>query len=232
MGQKVNPNAYRIGITLPWQNRWFFKKSLRYFIEEDFRIREYLRSKVLQAGIASIEIERTTAALRVTIRAGRPGLIIGRGGKGIEDLRNGLLTEIKKYRRAAKISGPVTVNLSIEELKRSEASAPATAQQVAFDIEKRLPYRRAMKRTLEMLMQNREVLGAKIRLAGRLNGAEISRNDWLAKGRMPLQTLRANVDYGEATAFNTYGTVGVKVWIYKGDIFEKAETSNRTDRRY
>ncbi len=220
MGQKVKPNAYRIGITLPWQNRWFYKKGLRYFFEEDFRIREYLRSKVLQAGIASIEIERTSAALRVSIRAGRPGLIIGRGGKGIEDLRNGLVAEIKKWRREAKVAAQVVVNLNIEELKRSEVSAAATAQQVAFDIEKRLPYRRAMKRTLELLMQNRDVLGAKIRLSGRLNGAEISRNDWLAKGRMPLQTLRANVDYGEATSFNTYGTVGVKVWIYKGDIFD------------
>jgi small subunit ribosomal protein S3 len=232
MGQKVNPNAFRIGITLPWQNRWFFKKSLRYFLEEDFYIREYLREKVLQAGIAGIEIERTSDALRVTIRAGRPGLIIGRGGKGIEDLRKGLVGDITKRRRAAKIAGPVAVNLNIEELKRSEVSAPATAQQVAFDIEKRLPYRRAMKRTLEMLMQNREVLGAKIRLSGRLNGAEISRNDWLAKGRMPLQTLRANVDYGEATAFNTYGTVGVKVWIYKGDIFDKTDKSDKTNRSY
>ena len=234
MGQKVKPNAYRIGITLPWQNRWFYKKSLRYFLEEDFRIREYLRSKVLQAGIAGIEIERTSDALRVTIRAGRPGLIIGRGGKGIEELRNGLVQELKKRRRAVPIAersrilgpagtkeGPVNLNLSIEELKRSEVSAAATAQQVAFDIEKRLPYRRAMKRTLGLLLQNREVLGAKIRLSGRLNGAEISRNDWLAKGRMPLQTLRANVDYGEATSFNTYGTVGVKVWIYKGDLFSE-----------
>lgn len=232
MGQKVKPNAYRIGITLPWQNRWFFKKSLRYFLEEDFRIREYLRSKVLQAGIAGIEIERTTDALRVSIRAGRPGLIIGRGGKGIDDLRNGLVQEIAKYRRAAKIAGPVVVNLNIEELKRSEVSAAVTAQQVAFDIEKRLPYRRAMKRTLELLMQNRDVLGAKIRLSGRLNGAEISRNDWLAKGRMPLQTLRANVDYGEATSFNTYGTVGVKIWIYKGDLFEKTDKSNRAAKSY
>lgn len=225
MGQKVKPNAYRIGITLPWQNRWFYKKGLRYFFEEDFRIREYLRGKVLQAGIAGIEIERTSDVLRVSIRAGRPGLIIGRGGKGIEDLRNGLVAEIKKWRRTAKVTAPAVVNLNIEELKRSEVSAAVTAQQIAFDIEKRLPYRRAMKRTLELLMQNREVLGAKIRLSGRLNGAEISRNDWLAKGRMPLQTLRANVDYGEATAFNTYGTVGVKVWIYKGDIFEKKEES-------
>ncbi|MFH0806420.1 MAG: 30S ribosomal protein S3 [Candidatus Brennerbacteria bacterium] len=230
MGQKVKPNAFRIGITLPWQNRWFFKKSLRYFLEEDFRIREYLRSKVLQAGIAGIEIERTSDALRVAIRAGRPGLIIGRGGKGIDDLRNGLVQEIKKYRLAAKIAGPVVVNLNIEELKRSEVSAAVTAQQMAFDIEKRLPYRRAMKRTLELLMQNREVLGAKVRLSGRLNGAEISRNDWLAKGRMPLQTLRANVDYGEATSFNTYGTVGVKVWIYKGDIFEKKDESQSRTR--
>lgn len=232
MGQKVKPNAYRIGITLPWQNRWFYRKNLRHFLEEDFRIREYLRGKILQAGIAGIEIERTSATLRVTVRAARPGLIIGRGGKGIEDLRKGLTEEIRKLRRASGSAAPlgrktamgeagVVINLSIEELKRSEVSAAVTAQQIAFDIEKRLPFRRLMKRTLEMLMQNREVKGAKIRLSGRLNGAEISRNEWLAKGQMPLQTLRADVDYAEATSFNTYGTVGVKVWIYKGDIFQK-----------
>lgn len=221
MGQKIKPNAFRIGVTLPWQNRWFFKKGLRYFLEEDYRIREYLRGKVLQAGIASIEIERTADAVRVTIRAGRPGLIIGRGGKGIDDLRQGLVREIEKLRREAKVPGAFAVNLNVEELKRTEVSAPVVAQQLAFDIERRMPYRRAMKRTLEAVMQNREVEGAKIRLSGRLNGAEISRNDWLAKGRMPLQTFRANVDYGEATSFNTYGTVGVKVWIYKGDVFDK-----------
>lgn len=223
MGQKVKPNAYRIGITLPWQNRWFYKKTLRRFLEEDLRIREYLRKKVLAAGIAAIEIERTADAIRITVRAARPGLIIGRGGKGIDELRAGLLAEIKKFRRAANITAPVSVNLSIEELKRSEVSAAATAQQIAFDIEKRLPYRRVMKRTLDLIMQNREVQGAKIKLSGRLNGAEISRKDWLARGRMPLQTLRANIDYGEATAFNSYGTVGVKVWIYKGDLFEKKD---------
>ncbi|MBI2278581.1 MAG: 30S ribosomal protein S3 [Candidatus Brennerbacteria bacterium] len=233
MGQKVKPNAYRIGISLPWQNRWFYHKNLRYFLEEDFHIRRYLREKVLQAGIASIEIERTSGAIRVIVRAARPGLIIGRGGKGIEELRAGLLETIKKCRRGAKIgvvparasgSGGTAVlnlNLNIEELKRSDVSAAVVAQQVAFDIEKRLPFRRVMRRTLETTMQNREAQGAKIRLSGRLNGAEISRNEWLAKGRMPLQTLRANVDYGEATAFNTYGTIGVKIWIYKGDVFEK-----------
>jgi small subunit ribosomal protein S3 len=122
------------------------------------------------------------------------------------------------------------LNLNIEELKRFEVSAPITAQQIATDLEKRLPYRRLMKRTLESLMQNHEVKGAKIRMSGRLDGNEIARVDWLAKGKMPLQTLRSNIDYGEATAFNTYGTIGIKVWLYKGEIFDEKNEAEKPDR--
>lgn len=221
MAQKTNPNAFRLGITVPWQSRWFFKKSLRFFLEEDHLIRQLIRDKILAAGIAGIDIERTGDAIRVSIRASRPGLVIGRGGKGIEELRDLLLRGIRRLRAERGVRRPFTLNLNVEELRRSDVSAPAVAQQIAFDIEKRLPYRRVMKRNLEMLMQNREVKGAKIKFSGRLNGAEISRCDQLSRGKMPLQTLRANIDYGGATAFNSYGTVGVKVWIYKGDIFNE-----------
>ena len=221
MAQKINPNSFRLGITLPWSSRWFYKRPLRYFLEEDLLIRTLVREKILQAGIASIDIERTSNALRVLVRASRPGLIIGRGGKGIEELKDYIIRSIKKLRLKRKIPGNVVLNLSIEELKRTEVSAAVLAQQVAFDIEKRQPYRRVMKRQLETIMQNREVKGVKIKMAGRLNGAEISRHDFLAKGTMPLQTLRAHIDYAEATAFNSYGTVGIKVWIYKGQVFTK-----------
>lgn len=226
MAQKIKPTTFRLGITVPWSSRWFFKKPNRFFLEEDHAIRAFLMSKVKEAGIDGIDIERTGPSVRVTIKAHRPGLIIGRGGKGIEELRDGLLGALRKLRVRRKVSVPATLHLNIEELKRAEASAAVVAQQVATDIERRMPFRRLMKRTLENVMQNREVKGAKVRLSGRLNGAEISRSEWKAMGTMPLQTLRANIDYAEATAFNSYGTIGVKVWIYKGEVFEK---SNRSD---
>jgi len=220
MAQKINPNSFRLGLNVPWTSRWYYKRPLRYFIEEDHAIRTLIRAKILEAGIAAIDIERAGKdALRIYIRASRPGLVIGRGGKGIEDLKDYVIQNVKKLRVKRKITGPLALNLSVEELKRTEVSAPVIAQQIAFDIEKRQPFRRVMKRHLESTMQNRDVKGAKIKLSGRLNGAEISRSDFLARGMMPLQTLRAIIDYGEATAFNSYGTVGVKVWIYKGEVF-------------
>ncbi|MEK9194259.1 MAG: 30S ribosomal protein S3 [Patescibacteria group bacterium] len=225
MAQKINPNSFRLGLTIPWQSRWFFKRNLRFFLEEDHLIREIIKDKILSAGIHAIEIERAGGeTARISIKAARPGLIIGRGGKGIEDLKNWLTKAIRKLRSKNKIAPAFSLNLNVEELGRGEVSAAVVAQQIAFDLEKRLPYRRVIKRQIETLAQNRDIKGVKIRVGGRLNGAEISRNDWLARGRMPLQTLRANINYGEATAFNSYGTVGIKVWLYKGEVF--SEKSN------
>ena len=221
MAQKTRPTIIRLGVTEGWQSRWFFKKSLKFFLEEDHLIREITMEKILQAGIASIEIERTGDLIRVAIKASRPGLIIGRGGKGIEELKNLIIRKMKILRHKNKIPQNFSFNLNVEELKRTEVSAQVIAQQIAFDIERRTPYRTILKRHLESLKQIKDVKGAKLRLAGRLNGAEISRRDWLAFGRMPLQTLRAVIDYGEATSFNSYGAVGVKVWIYKGEIFNE-----------
>ena len=221
MAQKIKPNAYRIGITLPWSSRWFPKKQSKFFLEEDYALRNVVKKKILAAGIASIDIERAGDTIRVIVKAARPGLIIGRGGKGVEDLKNDLTRTVQALRRKNKKEAKFSLNVNIEELKRFEISAQVMAQQVAFDIEKRLPFRRVMKRTLESIMQTRGVQGAKIKLSGRLGGAEIARTEQLAKGKMSLQSLRANVDYGEATAYNTYGTVGVKLWIYKGEIFSE-----------
>ncbi len=222
MAQKIKPNSFRIGITKDWSSRWFpFKGNFKSFLEEDVLIRDFLKSKILAAGLDAIEIERVGEQVKVNIRAARPGLIIGRAGKGIEDLRRELMVKINRFRREKKLPVNPLVNINIEELKRFEVSAKVIAQQIAFDIEKRLPYRGVMKRTLSNVMQFKEVLGAKIKIGGRLNGAEISRDDSLTNGRMPLQTLRANIDYGEATSFNTYGTIGVKAWIYKGELFDE-----------
>ncbi len=221
MARKVNPTTFRLGITLPWASRWFYKKSLRFYLEEDHVIREYIEEKVLAAGIAGIVIDRSGESVRVTIQAAKPGIVIGRGGKGAEDLKAGLLKIIAKLRAKRHFAPKFALSLTIEELKRFDVSAAVVAQTVASDIERRQAFRRVLKRNLESIMQNRDMKGAKIRVGGRLNGAEISRHESVSNGKMPLQTLRANVDYGEATAYNTYGTIGVKVWIYKGEIFEE-----------
>jgi small subunit ribosomal protein S3 len=227
MAQKIKPNTFRLGITLPWSSRWFLTNKSKFFLEEDHAIRTFIREKIKEAGIASLDIERTSDVVRVNIRAARPGLIIGRGGKGIEELRENVLRIVKKLRAEHKIPANFSFNLNVEELKRTEVASPVLAQQIASDLEKRQPYRKVMKRAIETTMQSRDVKGIKIKLSGRLNGAEISRTDWLAKGRMPLQTLRANIDYAEATSFNSYGTVGVKVWIYKGDVFDERKAEKK-----
>jgi len=223
MAQKIKPNAYRLGITIHWASRWFPKKSNIIYLEEDQLIRDLIKKEMKQAGIAEIIIERSSDKIQITIKTAKPGLIIGRGGKGIEDFKLKLEKAIKKLRKKLNLPLSFTLNLNIEEIKRFDVSAAVIAQQLASDLEKRLPYRKTMKKGLDLIMQNRDVLGAKIKMGGRLDGAEISRRDFLIRGKMPLSSLRANIDYGEATAFTTYGTVGVKVWIYKGDIFEEKQ---------
>ncbi len=217
MGQKIHPQSLRLGVTQGWPSRWLFKGNFKNILQEDEIIRKTIAEKLGQAGIAGIEIERTSNSLRVLIRAARPGFIIGRGGKGIEDFTK----EVEKRIRAIRTVKSTGVSVNIEELKRSEISAVYEAQQLAWDLEKRMPFRRTMRKRLEQIMQNRDVKGAKILLSGRLDGKEIARREWLRNGELPLQTLRANIDYGQATAFTTYGTVGIKVWVYKGEIFKE-----------
>ena len=225
MGQKTNPTLFRLGITKPWPVRWFIKGKYAKFLEEDEAIRKVIVKKIGQAGISAIEIERMQGNLKIFIKAARPGLIIGRGGKGIEELNKAIEAAVRKVRgvEGAKKKSGINLSVNVEELKRSEVSAVYVAQQIAWDLEKRLPYRRTIKKYLGSIMQNKEVKGAKILLSGRLGGKEIARREHLSKGSLPLQTLRADIDYGKATAFTTYGTIGVKVWIYKGSILDKEE---------
>jgi small subunit ribosomal protein S3 len=218
MGQKINPNSYRLGVSKGWPVRWFLKGGYAKFLEEDEAIRNTINEKIALAGVAAIEIERTQGNLRVYIRAARPGLIIGRGGKGMEDLNKAVIDALQKVR---KTHSKVALNLSVEELKRSDVSARYMAQQMAWDLEKRRRFRGTMKKYLESILQNRDVKGAKILMKGRLDGNEIARNEHLSKGALPLQTLRADIDYGTATAYTTYGTIGIRVWIYKGEVFKK-----------
>jgi len=227
MGQKIKPNSFRLGIIKDWNARWFPKKgNFKNFLQEDVLIRSIVNKKIGQAGIDQILIERSGNGCRILIKASKPGLIIGRGGKGIEDLSSLIKKEVNKLRKEKGTVDPISFSLNIEEIKRSEVSAAIIAQNIARDLERRMPFRRLIKKSLESVMQNREVKGAKIKVAGRLNGAEIARSEYLAKGNLPLQSLRTNIDYGQATAYTTYGTIGVKVWINKGEVFVGKTSSN------
>lgn len=232
MGQKINPQSLRIGITKDWTSRWFFssmptnkgtstlsrKQLYAKFLEEDVAIRKTVYKKIGTAGVAGVIIERTPNDVKIFIKAARPGLVIGRGGKGIEELTGELEKVLKRIRGDM---GKTRLSVNVEELKRTEASAAYIAQQIAWDLERRMPYRRTIKKYLDQLSQSRDVKGAKVYLSGRLGGAEIARREMLKFGPLPLQTLRADIDYGTATAFTTYGTIGVKAWIYKGQIVER-----------
>ncbi len=221
MGQKVHPTVFRLGIAQNWRSNWFVgKKKYKNFLKEDFFIREFLRDKITKAGIERIEIERSSSVIKVTIFTARPGLIIGRGGSGIEDLKK----ELKRFLfKKTGLSLKSDLRLSVEEVKNPETRAAIISQNIAEQIEKRIPFRRAMKQALEKVAQSKNVKGVKIMIKGRLDGNEIARKEWLREGRIPLQTLRAKVDYATATAFTTYGTVGIKVWVYKEDEIKKEE---------
>ncbi|MDD5710537.1 MAG: 30S ribosomal protein S3 [Candidatus Colwellbacteria bacterium] len=215
MARKINPVVQRLGINRDWESKWM-PPGGRYarYLQEDEIIRRIIDEKISKAGIDRIEIERTPNQHKITIRSARPGIVIGRGGKGIEELSRAI-------QKATGITTPF--NLNVEEIRRTEISASVMAQNIAWDIERRMRFRRVMKRHLDIAMQNRDVQGAKIKVAGRLNGAEIARSESLMKGKLPLTTLRANIDYGDARANTTYGVIGIKVWLYKGEIFEKSK---------
>ncbi len=224
MGHKVNPTIFRIGQTTDWKSRWFSRKNYNKFLEQDSVVREWLQKKLAKAGLDRIEIERSANQINAIIFSARPGLIIGRGGAGVEALKNDLQKKLNKINRDQQ---PPELKLSIEEVKDANSKAAVIAGMIAEQIEKRMPYRRVLKQFLEKVSQTKGVLGVKIVLGGRLDGAEISRREWLSKGKIPLQTLRADIDYATATAFTTYGTVGVKVWIYKGEVFDKQEEKSK-----
>jgi small subunit ribosomal protein S3 len=209
MGQKVNPVGLRLGINRTWDSRWFAgKATYGKLLHEDLKIRDYLRAKLAQAGVSRIIIERPAKKARVTIHTARPGVVIGKKGADIEVIRKDL----------SKMTGS-EVNLNIVEIRKPEIDATLVAENIAQQLERRVAFRRAMKRAVQAAMR----LGAegiRITCAGRLGGAEIARTEWYREGRVPLHTLRADVDYGEGTAFTTYGACGVKVWVFKGEILE------------
>jgi len=225
MGQKVNPVVFRIGHTEDWKSRWYSKRKYQNFLKQDIKLRVLLMEKLKNAGVDRIEIERSANSMNIIIKTSRPGIIIGRGGGGVEQIRE----EAKKLiaKEALLGAGKTEIRVEIEEVKSPDSHAPVVAQNIAEQIERRIPYRRVLKQTMEKIMQSKEVEGAKIMMKGRLDGAEIARREWLAKGKIPLQTLRAKIDYATATAYTTYGTVGIKVWIYTGEQFGDKMTENK-----
>ncbi len=227
MTHKTNPISYRLGVNQNWQSRYFSKKNLGFFLEEDELIRATINAKYKRAGIERVEIERQASALKIFIRTARPGFVIGKGGTGIEDLRRLLTAKIKKLRLIKKKEADLSLQLNIEEVKKPETSAQIVAENVAVSLEKRLPFRRVIKGALAKILSYKNVQGAKIKVAGRLGGADISRSEFVAEGKIPLITLRSNIDYAEEKAHTTYGVIGVKVWIYKGEILDKDLEVNR-----
>lgn len=230
MGQKIRPDSFRLGITKGWNARWFAGKTFGARLQEDVLIRRVINEKIKLAGIVRVEIERNANnAYRIFIKAAKPGIIIGRGGTGIDDLTKAISHELAALQRERGVKSPkIQLSVNIEELKRTEVSAQFIAQSLAWELEKRMPFRRTMKKTIENTLQNRDVKGIKIKMSGRLDGNEIARNEFLSKGTLPLTTLRADIDYGTATAFCTYGAIGIKVWLYKGMIFAKDQQKSKT----
>jgi len=213
MAHKVHPKAFRIKETKDWSSRWIEKKNYAKTLQEDFVIREFLLKKLKEASVESVDIERILGKIMVIVTSGRPGLVIGRAGAGIETLRKSIEGIVGKEKAKE-------VRLQVREIKNPWESATLTAQFVAQQLEKRMPARRVLKQTLQKVMATKGMEGFKVEIAGRLGGAEIARREWLKQGRLPLATLRAKIDYGFAEALTTYGTIGVKVWIFKGEEFE------------
>ncbi len=218
MTHTVHPYSHRLGIIRDWKSRWFCAdKDFRNALKADILLREFLEKKMRGLYIASIEMERNQKSFRIIIKTSRPGIIIGRSGEGAVKLRQ----DIVKFMTKNKLAIPADFKLDIEEIKSPESNAAIVAYMMAEGLEKRMPFRRVMKQTMEKVMANRDVLGVRIFLGGRLGGAEMARTEDLKKGRIPLQTLRADIDYAQEKAHMTYGDIGIKVWIYKGDIFAR-----------
>jgi len=212
MAHRVHPKIYRVRGITDWDTRGFYKEPSKY-LEEDFRIREFLKNKLGKIGIERIEIERFPNKVNIIISSARPGLIIGRGGEGVEELKKELEDKVVKIKK-------IPLRIEIREVRNPWTSAALSSQWMVQQIERRVPYRRVLKQALSKIAANKEVKGVRVEISGRLNGAEIARRNWLKIGQLPRQTIRANIDYAQAEAFCTYGVIGIKVWIYKGEKFE------------
>lgn len=215
MGHKVHPRAHRLQVIESWDSRWFASSAqYRARLQEEIKIRQYLTRKFKEAGVDRIITERSPRELVVTMRVAKPGIVIGRGGQGAE--------EVRKYVERTFVKSGVKVRLNVQEVKNASLSAAVVLAQVAADLERRIPFRRVMKQTMGKVMKA-GAQGVKIAMAGRLNGAEIARREKLAQGKIPLQTLRSDVDYASGYAHTIYGSIGIKVWIYRGPVFVRKD---------
>ncbi|MBU1185304.1 MAG: 30S ribosomal protein S3 [Acidobacteria bacterium] len=218
MGQKTHPFGFRLGFNKDWSSRWFAKgRDYSRLIHEDLKMKKAVKKRYFHAGIAGVDIERVGPKIRVIIHTARPGIVIGRGGKEIESLKKYLQDIVKRE-----------VYVDIREVDKPELTALLVGESIAVQLEKRIAYRRAMRRAIELALRM-GAKGIKIMCSGRLGGVEIARSEWYLKGQLPLQTLRADIDYGFTEAFTTYGQIGIKVWIYRGDVEKKKMTSQLAD---
>ena len=208
MGQKVHPYGFRLGFNKPWRSRWFAKQGYPKLLQEDLELKENLRERLKSAGVSSIEVDRPGNKLRVTIRTSRPGIIIGRKGAEIEKLKQDMAKKTKRE-----------VFIDIQEVHKPELDAQLVSESIALQLEKRVAFRRAMRKAVDSALRF-GCKGIKVRVSGRLNGAEIARSEWYLQGQLPLHTLRADIDYGFAEAHTTYGVIGIKCWLYKGEILD------------
>ena len=220
MGQKVHPYGFRLGINKPWKSTWYAKRDYPELLQEDIKIRAYLRKALSHAGVSNLEIERSANRIRINIHTARPGIIIGKKGLEVDRLK----MEIQR------IIGGKQVNLNIKEIRRAELDASLVAQNIALQLQKRISFRRAMKKSV-MSSLRFGAKGIKIRCSGRLGGAEIARSEWYREGRVPLHTIRADIDYGTAEGMTTYGLIGIKVWVYKGEIFKTTEPAAEAEEK-
>ncbi|WP_127532421.1 30S ribosomal protein S3 [Paenibacillus kobensis] len=218
MGQKVNPVGLRIGIIRDWESKWFAGKDFGDLLIEDVKIREYLKNKLKDAAVSRIEIERAANRVNVTINTAKPGMVIGKGGSEVENLRNQL----------AKITNGKKVHINITEIKQADLDAILVAESIAQQLERRTSFRRALKQAIQRTMRS-GAKGIKTSVSGRLGGAEIARTEGYSEGTVPLHTLRADIDYGTAEAHTTYGRIGVKVWIYRGEVLPTAKKKAATE---
>ena len=218
MGQKVHPYGFRLGFNKPWRSRWFAKQGYSQLLQEDLQLKAALRDRLKSAGVSSIEVDRPGNKLRVTIRTSRPGIIIGRKGAEIDKLKQ----EVQKRTKRE-------VHIDIQEVHRPELDATLVAESIALQLEKRVAFRRAMRKAVDSALRF-GCKGIKVRVAGRLNGAEIARKEWYLQGRLPLQTLRADIDFGTAEANTTYGVIGVKCWVYQGENVPKRASKIQKER--
>lgn len=219
MGQKVHPIGFRLGINKTWSSNWYAKKNFTVFLHEDIKITDYINKTLSHAGISKVEVERSSNRLRVNIYTARPGIIIGKKGLEVDRLKEEL----------QKIVPGKQINLNIKEIRRAETDAVLIAQNIGLQLQKRISFRRAMKKSVVSALRF-GAKGIKVRCAGRLGGAEIARSEWYREGRVPLHTLRADIDYGTARGQTTYGVIGIKVWVYKGDILPEAKAPPRTEK--